>query len=81
MSEFRTCMGEDGRVVIPAAYRKQLHLTPGEELIIRLDNNELHLISLKHSIKKAQKLVQKYTKNKSLQKLLKEMRTKDAANE
>lgn len=81
MSEFRTRIGEDGRVVIPAAYRKELHLEPGEELIIRLDDDELRLISLRHSLKKAQKLVQKYAKNKSLQKLLKDMRAKDFTDE
>lgn len=81
MLEFRTKMGEDGRIVIPAAYRKQLDLKPGEELIMRLEHDELHLTSFKRSLKKAQQLVQKYAKNKSLQKILKEMRKEDAANE
>lgn len=81
MLEFRTKMSEDGRIVIPATYRRQLHLKSGEELIMRLEDDELHLISLKNSLKKAQQLVQKYAKNKSLQKILKTMRKEDAADE
>lgn len=81
MLEFRTKLTEGGRVVIPALYRKQLQLEPGEELIIRLEDDELHLMSLKHSLKKAQALVQGYAKNTSLVTLLKEMRKKDASHE
>lgn len=81
MSEFRARLREDGRIVIPAVYRKQLHLEPGEELIIRVEDDELRLTSLKNSLKKAQKTIQLHARNKSLQKILKKMRTEDAKNE
>ncbi len=82
MSEYRTRLGEDGRVVIPASCRRQLHLKAGEELVIRMDDEELHVYSLKHSLKKAQELVRKYNKkNKSLLTILKTMRQKDAQDE
>lgn len=81
MLEFRTKLGEDGRVVIPASCRRELHLIPGEELVVRVENNSLYLISLKQSLKKAQALTQKYTKKSSLVKILKAERTKDVSND
>lgn len=81
MVEYRTKMGEDGRIVIPSDCRRQLHLQPGEELIIHIDNNELHVYSLKHSLKKAQEAVKKYAKGSSLVEKLKEMRKKENNNE
>lgn len=32
-------IGEGGRVVIPSAYRKALGVVPGDEIIIRLDED------------------------------------------
>ena len=80
MLEFRTRLGEDGRIVIPAICRKELELKSGEELIVRLEDDELHLISLKHSLKKAQALTRKYAKNKSLVNILKKMRAEDTSD-
>ncbi len=81
MQEYRTKLGEDGRIVIPADCRRILHLQPGEELIIHINDEELHLYSLRQSIKKAQETVRKYSKGKSLIEKLKEMRKKDNKNE
>jgi len=77
MREYRAKLSENGRILIPAALRRQLNIEPGEELILRFDHNELHLYSLKQSLKKAQHLVQKHAKNKSLVKALKTMRNED----
>lgn len=81
MQEFRIKLGENGRVLIPAACRRQLKLVPGEDLILKIENEELHLFSLNHSLKKAQKLVKKYAKNQSLVKKLLQMRREDLLNE
>jgi AbrB family looped-hinge helix DNA binding protein len=81
MNELRTKMTENGRIVIPAAFRKQLHFQPGEELIIRIDNDELRVFSIKHSLEKARALVSKHTKNKSLVQKLKALRKEDLENE
>ncbi len=81
MNEFRAKMAENGRIIIPAAIRHELGLLPGEELIIRLANDELHIFSLKHSLKKAQTTVQKYAKKQSLVHKLKMMRREDSDNE
>lgn len=81
MNEFRTKMTENGRIIIPAALRRELHILPGEELVLRLDDDELRIFSLKHSVKKAQATVRKYAKNKSLVQKLKQLRDEDANNE
>lgn len=77
MREFRTKMGEDGRVVIPAPCRKMLALLPGEELVIRVENNALCLQSLKQALKKAQTVVQGYAKKRSLVQDLLQLREKE----
>lgn len=77
MHDYRAKLGDDGRIVIPAACRKELNLNPGEELIIRVENNEMHLLSLKYSLAKAQDLVQRHTKKQSLVEKLKKMRQED----
>lgn len=81
MREFRTKINENGRIVIPALCRRQLHLKPGENLIIRIDNDEMRIYSAKHSLEKAQKLIQKHAKDKNLVKELKLMRRKDFQHE
>lgn len=75
MKDFKIKLGENGRIVIPIYYRKQLQLETGDELIIHLKNKELHLVSLKQAIKKVQNLVKKYTKDKSLVDELKSLRS------
>jgi AbrB family looped-hinge helix DNA binding protein len=81
MNEYRTTINENGRIIIPAILRKQLHLQPGEELVIRVENEELHIFSMQHALKKAQGLVRKYAKNKNLVKELKSMRKDDSHHE
>jgi len=81
MREFKTKLGEDGRVVIPAGCRKALKLLPGAELVIFIDEDHLHLYTKKTALKAAQARVTAKTKQKSLVKALKEMRNKDASND
>lgn len=40
---FHTTVGDDGRVVIPAVLRKQLGLTPGEQVVIEADGSGVRL--------------------------------------
>ncbi len=48
--EQRIKIGEGGRLVIPAIYRKALNVEPGDELIIRLDEGELRLFHQKKAL-------------------------------
>lgn len=81
MTEFRAKISENGRIIIPAVCRRQLHLESGDDLIIRVDNNELRIYSAKHSLKKAQMLVKKHAKGKKLVTMLSKMRREELDNE
>jgi len=53
-------ISENGRIVIPAAFRKAMGLKGGEVVTMRLDDEGLHIESRAHAIKRAQAIVRKY---------------------
>jgi AbrB family looped-hinge helix DNA binding protein len=61
-TEARIRLNENGRLVIPAAFRKALGINPGDEVVLRLEDDELRITTLKHRIARAQRLVRKYVK-------------------
>ncbi len=75
--EYKVRLNHNGRIVIPALCRKQLHFIPGEELILRVEGNTVSIMSLEQSIKNAQSLVQKYTNKQSVLTKLSELRRED----
>jgi AbrB family looped-hinge helix DNA binding protein len=81
MSEFRAKMNENGRIVIPAACRRLLDIKPGEDLILLVEDHELRVFSLQHSLQKAKAIVRLHAKNKSLVKQLKTLRQSDKDHE
>jgi len=58
--EARTRLNENGRLVIPASFRKALGINPGDEVILRLEDDELLLTTLRHRIARAQRNARKY---------------------
>lgn len=58
----RVRMNENGRVVIPAAFRKALGIHPGDEILLELDDHELRITTMKLRIERAQRHVRKYVK-------------------
>src|SRR5918997_5204100 len=56
----RTKLTEGGRVVIPAEFRRALGIQVGDELIVRLENGEIRLLTLDRAIAQAQEAVRKY---------------------
>jgi AbrB family looped-hinge helix DNA binding protein len=60
--EIRTRVNENGRVVIPAAFRKAMGISVGDEIVLRLEDNELRILSLKRRIERAQRLVRRHVK-------------------
>lgn len=56
----KVIMGGHGRVVIPAVYRKQLDVSPGDELVMSICDGELRVSTVKQSILKARQLVKRY---------------------
>lgn len=72
----KTTMGESGRLVIPAAYRKALGLKPGDEVLLTLEDGEIRLVSTRQAVTRAQTLIRRYIPNgRSLsEELIKERR-------
>ncbi|MGB9236485.1 MAG: AbrB/MazE/SpoVT family DNA-binding domain-containing protein [Terriglobales bacterium] len=61
-TETRTRINPNGRVVIPASYRKALGIKTGDEVILRMEDDELRITTMKRKIERAQRLVRKYVK-------------------
>ena len=60
MREFKTKMGQSGRVVIPGEYRRRLGLESGDEIIMHLDDEGLHLYTVAQAVARSQALVRRY---------------------
>jgi AbrB family looped-hinge helix DNA binding protein len=61
-TQARLRINENGRVVIPASFRKALGINPGDEVLLRLEDDELRITTMKHRIARAQRQVRKYVK-------------------
>jgi AbrB family looped-hinge helix DNA binding protein len=62
MAEVRLRVNENGRVVLPAAFRKALNIRPGDRVLARLEGNEVRITTLKHRIEQAQHHVRQFVK-------------------
>jgi AbrB family looped-hinge helix DNA binding protein len=58
----RMRVNENGRVVIPASFRKRLGIRVGDEVVLQIQDDELRITTLKRNIERAQRLVRKYVK-------------------
>ncbi len=77
----KTIIGEGGRLVIPAAYRKALNLKPGDEVMLVLEDGEIRVVSRRQAIARAQNLVRRYVpKKRSLSEELIQERKEEATN-
>ena len=50
-------LGENGRIVIPAAFRKALGLKGGEILTVRMDEDGLHIQTKRQALLRARSIV------------------------
>lgn len=76
MRAFNVTIGENGRMIIPAIFRKQLDIKPGDEVIMSISaDNDIIVHSPKQSLHKLQKLFKKG--NESFVDSLLEMRKKE----
>jgi AbrB family looped-hinge helix DNA binding protein len=55
-------VNQNGRVVIPASFRKRLGIQVGDEVVLRIEDDELRISTLKRNIEQAQTLVRKHVK-------------------
>jgi AbrB family looped-hinge helix DNA binding protein len=58
----RMRVNENGRVVIPAAFRKRLGIGIGDEVELRVEDDELRISTLRRNIERAQRLIRKHVK-------------------
>jgi AbrB family looped-hinge helix DNA binding protein len=61
-TETRARINENGRVVIPASYRKMLGIKAGDEVILRMEDDELRITTMKRRIERAQRRIRQYVK-------------------
>jgi AbrB family looped-hinge helix DNA binding protein len=60
--EARTRVNQNGRVVIPASFRKALGINVGDEVVVRIEDDELRISTLKRRVERAQRLVRSHVK-------------------
>ena len=60
--KIRMRVNENGRVVIPASFRKRLGIRVGDDVVLRIEGDELRITTLKRNIERAQRLVRKHVK-------------------
>ena len=63
-SQVVTRIAPGGRVVIPAAIRKELDLAVGDQVLLRLEEGELRVSSRKQAIERLQQRLRELTKDK-----------------
>jgi len=82
MNWIRTSIGEGGRIVIPAEFRKALHLKPGDVVMVGLEDDEIRIQSIREAIRRAQEMVREVVpKGRSLVDELIAERRREAARE
>jgi AbrB family looped-hinge helix DNA binding protein len=62
MNEVYARISENGRIVIPVAMREALGMVPGEELVLRMQDDELRITTMRHRIEHARELVRRHVK-------------------
>jgi AbrB family looped-hinge helix DNA binding protein len=60
--EIRARVNENGRVVIPSSFRKFLGIEIGDEVVLRLEDDELRITTQQRRIRRAQKRARQYVK-------------------
>jgi AbrB family looped-hinge helix DNA binding protein len=80
--DFRVQIDSGGRFVLPAKIRKELHIKPGDDIVLRLENGSVNLVPLHQAVKLAQQTIRKYNpQGTSLVEDLIQARKEEAAHE
>jgi AbrB family looped-hinge helix DNA binding protein len=72
--ETRTRVNENGRVVIPSSFRKALGIEVGDEVVLRIEDDELRITTQQRRIQRAQRRARQYVKGSLVDELLAERR-------
>jgi AbrB family looped-hinge helix DNA binding protein len=82
MKDVSVKLGEGGRVVIPAEFRKALGIDVGDELILHMENGTIVLLTRKQAIHYVQEQMAKYkVTGRQLSEEIIAERRKEAENE
>jgi AbrB family looped-hinge helix DNA binding protein len=60
--ETRTRVNENGHVVIPSSFRKALGIKVGDEVVLRIEDDELRITAQQRRIQWAQRRARQYVK-------------------
>jgi AbrB family looped-hinge helix DNA binding protein len=60
--EIRQRVNENGRVVIPAAFRRSLGIEVGDEVVLRIQDDELRITTQQRRIQRARRRARQYVK-------------------
>ena len=60
--ETRMRVNQNGRIVIPAAFRQALGIEVGDEVVLRVQDDELRITTQQRRIQRAQQRARKYLK-------------------
>ena len=60
MGAHRAKIGENGRLVIPSALRRELGFKDGDAVILRVENGELRVSTVRAAFERVRRLVAKY---------------------
>ena len=74
-------LGQSGRIVLPAKFRKSMDVKPGDDLILRLEDGELRIFTRRQAIKRAQGMLKHLAPGRSLSEELIQERRAEAARE
>lgn len=61
-AETRTRVNQNGRIVIPASFREALGIDVGDEVLLRLEDDELRITTKQRRIQRAQERARRYLK-------------------
>lgn len=59
MQQRHAKIGQGGRLIIPAIYRKALNLHIGDELILKLEGDEIHIFRQSQALQRIRTAVKK----------------------
>lgn len=60
----RAKLGENGRISIPASFRQALGISPGDELLVQLEDGAIRVTSPRLAIERARRIVGRYIRTK-----------------
>ena len=81
MDNIKTKLGQGGRLGLPTEFREALRVKVGDELILSLKDDEIHVFTRRAAIKRAQGMLKHIAPGRSLADELIQERRAEAARE